>query len=220
MLTRSSALSDLLDHWNANGWPLSTLTAFRMEGEGGGGDAGTGAGEGGEGQSEGGGGSEGGGDQTDWKAEAEKWKALSRKHETNSGKTLKELEQLRQSQMSDQEKAVAQAVADAKAAGRAEALIDVGGQLVQAEVRAAAAGRLTPEQLTVLVDGLNVAAFLTDTGEVDRDKVAKYVDGIAPATGVGNTRFPDLGQGTRNGSNGSLNGDPLERALREKLGIR
>jgi hypothetical protein len=60
-------------------------------------------------------------DTTDWKAEAEKFKTLSRKHEERAkanAAAAKELEQLRQQSMTEQEKAVEQA----KAEGRAEAI--------------------------------------------------------------------------------------------------
>lgn len=159
---------------------------------------------------------------TDYKAEAEKWQALARKHEDRAkanATAAKELEELRKSAMSEQERAVA----EAKAAGRTEALAETGSKLVTAEFRAAAAGRLDDDQLATLLEDLNLPGFLTDAGEVDQAKVARVVEAIAPkeTAGLGGDtrRTPDLGQGAR-GTTPALNGDPLLRDLKSKLGIR
>ena len=160
-------------------------------------------------------------DTVDWKAEAEKYRGLHRKQEERAkanANAAKELEQLRQQSMSDQEKAVAQA----KLEGRTEALTAVIGKLAAAEIRAAAAGRLTAEQVEVLLEATNTAVFIGEDGDIDRAKVQRFVDGIAPPISEEEPRpgFPDLGQGARGGSNAALNGDPLLRDLKAKLGIR
>lgn len=158
----------------------------------------------------------------DWKAEAEKWQALAKKNESRAkanAEAAKELEQVRQQSMSDTEKAVAQAKLD----GRAEAMALVGAKLASAEIRAAAAGRLTAEQLETLTEGLNYAVFLDEEGDVDAKKVARFVDGIAPAKAEDNPApapvFPDLGQGARGSASSTmaLNGDPLLKAVQDKL---
>lgn len=164
--------------------------------------------------------------EKDWKAEAEKWQTLARKHEERSkanATAAKELDELKQRTMSEQEKAVE----EAKKLGRTEALVETGAKLVAAEFRATAAGRLNDDQVVTLLEGLNLGAFLTAEGDVDQAKVAKYVDGIAPQpdeNGTSTRRFPDLGQGARGGGGGNsptspLNGDPLLRDLKSKLGI-
>lgn len=163
------------------------------------------------------------GDSTDWKAEAEKFKAIARKHEDRAktnAQAIKELDQLKAASMSDLEKAVA----EAKAAARTETLREVGGALAAAEIRAKAAGRLTDEQVANLIEGLNLAAFIDDEGQVDPAKVAKFVDGIAPqpTEAEAPTRsFLDLGQGARGGrEHMALDSDPLMRDLKDKLNIR
>lgn len=161
------------------------------------------------------------GDNKDWQSEATKWQNLARKHEERAkanATAAKELEQLRQQSMSDQEKAMA----TARAEGKAEALAAVMGKLAAAEIRAAAAARLSDEQLEALLEATNVAVFIGEDGEIDRAKVQRFVDGIAPPLTEEETRprFPDLGQGARGGSNAALNGDPLLRDLKSKLGIR
>jgi hypothetical protein len=122
------------------------------------------------------------------------------------------LDDLKRAQMSDQERAID----EAKAATRAEVLGQVGSKIAAAEFKAAAAGRLGDDQLQTLLAGLDLQAFLTPDGDVDVDKVGSFIDGIAPPAQEGRTA--DLGQGAR--STMALNGDPLERTLKDKLGIR
>jgi hypothetical protein len=154
----------------------------------------------------------------DLTAELEKWKSLSKKNEERAkanAAAAKELEQLRQQSMTDQEKAVEQAKSEA----RAEALRTIGGRLVDASVRVAAAGRIPDESVVVLLQGLDRSKFLDENGEVDEKSVAAFVDGIAPKAPEPEPQgFPDLGQGPR-GNQMPLNGDPLEKSLRNVLGI-
>lgn len=151
----------------------------------------------------------------DWKAEAEKWKAQSRKNEDRAkanATAAKELEDLKRQSMSDQEKAIEQAKTEA----RAQALAEVIADRVHAAFTRAAAGRLDAEQVDELVNGINVAAFVDTDGKVDAAKVAQFIERIAPTS---EPAFPDLAQGVR-GSTLPLNGDPLLRDLKSKLGIR
>lgn len=163
-------------------------------------------------------------EQVDWKAEAEKFKALHRKQEERAkanAAAAKQLETLRRESMTEQEKAVAEAVEKA----RSETMREFGGRLVEAEVRAAVAAR--PVDAEALLEGLDRSRFLTDDGEPDRDAIAKWVDRIAPAPSDEDSQptqgFPDLGQGARRAApdkSTALNGDPLMRDLKSKLGIR
>lgn len=129
----------------------------------------------------------------DLQAEIEKWKALARKHEDRAkanGSAAKELEELKAKTMSEQEKAVAAA----KAEGRTEALKESAVRLVDAEVRAAAAGRKI--DVDTLLEGLDRSKFLTEEGEPDTKTIVAHLDKLAPTDGR-----VDLGQGTR-GSGG------------------
>lgn len=131
-----------------------------------------------------------------------------------------ELEQLRKERMSEQERAIADAVAQAKA----EAAATYGARLAAAEFRAAAAGRLSDEQLDTLLSALDLKAFLNDDGEVDTDRVRDYIGKIAPAPDPQPSAPADLlagldlGQGTR-GNTPGLGTTEFERALRRQLGI-
>lgn len=135
--------------------------------------------------------------QVDYKAEAEKWQVLARKHEerakANADKA-KGYDELKRSQMTEQEKAVQSARDEA----RTEALRESAPRLVSAEFRAAAAGRLTSDQVAELIEDLDLSKYLTDSGEVDIERVAKKVAALAPA--AEGRAFPDLGQGRRGGT--------------------
>lgn len=157
----------------------------------------------------------------DHAAEAEKYKSIARSQERKYKDTVKELDALKTSQMTEQEKAVAQATDAAKAEGRKEAITGMGAKLVSAEIRAVAAGRLDDAQLAALLEGLNPASFLTEDGDVDAAKVQKFVDGIAPAKDAAAeaswVRKPeDIGQGAT-GTSVTKN-DPLLKEVMKKIG--
>lgn len=119
-----------------------------------------------------------------------------RKARRDAEKQLKatqgELEQLRQAQMNDQEKAIAEAVAKAKAG----VLAEVGGRLVDAEFKAAAAGRSI--DVDVMLEGLDRAKFLTEDGQPDTERITGYVDRLAPKSSAKLAPTArDMGQGAR-----------------------
>lgn len=161
-----------------------------------------------------------GDDTAKLKMELEKWRAMARQHESENKKAGKELEELRRKSMSEQEKAVL----DAKASGRSEVLVEMGAKLVDAEIRAVAAGRLDPGQLAVLFQGLNRSVFLLEDGSVDEKSVHAFIDGLAPKPQEPeppkSPQFPDLGQGVRGASPVALNGDPLLAALKRAVGAQ
>jgi len=131
----------------------------------------------------------------DMAAEAAKWKDLARKHEDRAKANLaaaKELESLKASMMSDQEKAIEAAVAAAKA----ETRTGLAGRLVAAEFRAAAAGRIDTD---ALLAGLDASKFLADDGEPDTVRITEWIDRLAPRSDTPPKPAPpkDLGQGAR-----------------------
>lgn len=128
---------------------------------------------------------------TDQAAEIEKWKALARKHEDRAkanADAAKRLADLEAANLSEKDKAVREAVDSALADARK----GFGSRLVDAELRAAAAGR--DLDVDALLDGLDRARFLDEDGEPDTAAIKKWLDKIAPVKG---TRSPDLGQGRR-----------------------
>jgi hypothetical protein len=73
------------------------------------------------------------------------------------------------------------AINAAKEEARKGALAEATPRLVEAEFRAAAAGRMTAEQLKELTEDLDMSKYLTDSGEVDVERITKKIDALAPA---------------------------------------
>lgn len=125
-----------------------------------------------------------------------------------------ELTKLREATQSESEKALQAA----KAEGRTEALKETGVKLVDAEVRAATAGRHVDAD--ALLEGLDRTKFLDAQGDPDRDAIVAWIDRIAPAPSPEDKPgFPDLSQGTRQNVD-ALGSNPLTETLKAKLGIR
>lgn len=108
-------------------------------------------------------------------------------------KAAEELEEFRKQSMSETERAIE----EARTEGRKQALTEAGSKIAAAEVRAAAVGRMSAEQVDTLIDGINLARFIDDDGEVDRDAVTQFMDGIAPLKDDTAPSPLDLGQGNR-----------------------
>jgi len=171
------------------------------------GDAGQ-AGDGGQGGTGGGGTGTGGagatgqgGKETDWQAHARTWeqranadKAGREQAERERDQIKTQLEQLRQSQMTDTEKAIEKAREEGRTAG----LTESAGLLVEARLDAALAGRVPDEQRKALVEALDRSRFVKD-GKPDTAAITAWADQVAPkGSGAGRTGgMPDLGQGRR-----------------------
>jgi hypothetical protein len=150
--------------------------------------------------------------EPDWKAEHDKLQREARKWEDrakSNSTAAKELEDLRKQSMTEQEKAVEQAKAEA----RKEAFGLVGSRLVDAEVKAAVAGRNV--NVDALLEGLDRSRFLTDDGEPDTKAITKWVDALVPADPA-KPGFPDLGQGARGSASADTAGDAMNALLRSR----
>lgn len=146
--------------------------------------------------------------------QTEYWKHQSRKHEaraTERGdydelkKKADRLAEIETQNQTDQEKAVTTARTEADESARADERRKAAEKIVDAEMRAAGALRgVKPEQLAPLLDPLDRTKFLTDTGDVDLDKVTQFVANVGPAEGSGNNggKATNLGQGRRDSSGG------------------
>lgn len=124
---------------------------------------------------------------TDWQAEAAKWQALSRKNEERAkanSSAAKELEQLRQSRMTENEKAVAEAERRGRLAG-AE-------RLAKAELRATAAGRVPKDALDGFLEFADMKRFLAEDGEPDTKAIEAAVKKLG-----GTDRATDYDGGAR-----------------------
>lgn len=112
------------------------------------------------------------------------------------------------------------AIAAARDEGRREALGQVAARMVDAEVRAAAAGRLADPADAVRL--LEVASFVDDdTGEIDGAAVAAAIDDLieqkpylkVPASTNGSHPTPPAPQGTRPGPAVEADGDAFLRRV-------
>jgi hypothetical protein len=115
--------------------------------------------------------------ETDWKAESRKWEKRAKEND----KAAAELEKLKASQLSDQEKAVEAA----RLEGRTAAAADYGTKLAKAEFRAAvAAAGLDLGDASDLID---TSRFVGADGEVDTAAIGEAVKKLAkvakPTTG-------------------------------------
>ena len=139
---------------------------------------------------------------------ARKWEDRAK---ANAG-AAKELEELRKQHESDQDRAVR----EARESARSEVLAELGSARVADAFRVAAAGRGL--DVDEVLDGINLAKFMGEDGNPDRDAVQAFVDRISPAQ---ETAPPDLGQGARGGQQvPGLNSSQLQKDLEAALGIR
>ena len=120
----------------------------------------------------------------DWKTKYEETLKEARKHEdrakTNAN-AAKELEALKAKSMTDQERAVETARAEA----RTETLREVGGKLAEASIRVAASNRMTPAQLDGLLEGIDASKFLDASGDPNTKAITAWVDKVAPVSEPG-----------------------------------
>lgn len=73
------------------------------------------------------------------------------------------------------------AVSAAEQRGRAAALAEAGSQMVEAYVRAAATGRMSEEQVSTLLQGLDRTRFVNPaSGQVDAQMISGYISMLAP----------------------------------------
>jgi len=134
-----------------------------------------------------------------------KWEQRAR----DNMNAAEELAKLRQSSMSDTERAVEQARAEA----RKEAYAETSERLAAAEVRAALAGVV--DDPDAIVEDLNLSRYVTDEGDVDAKAVKVLAEKYAKLTpGKGSA---DLKQGSRTPSSTPPDGNDW---LRQKVSSR
>jgi hypothetical protein len=135
------------------------------------------------------------------------WKHAAQKHEQRNkewrnvlgGKTsdevkaeLAEADRLRQEQMSDHEKALAEAVKK----GRESALSEYGPKMARLAFDAALS-HLDKDKRDALLDTLDLSKVITTEGTIDTDKVSAIVSALAPADTANNGGGTDYGAGRR-----------------------
>ncbi|MEV0823845.1 hypothetical protein [Nonomuraea rubra] len=146
------------------------------------------------------------------KNEVAKWRTMSRKHEANAKATSKQLEELQAANLSDAEKAIA----EARAEGERTAVTKLSTRLASAELtaEAAKAGAQLPD-----VEFINFGKFVGTDGDVDADAVKAFVKSL-PKVG-GKPKFdPDALGGSGDGSGSKvrqLTRDDLKRMNFEQI---
>ena len=124
------------------------------------------------------------------KAEVDKWKSLSRKNEQqakSNGQAVKELDEIRKSQLTDTEKLIEQTREETSQAVRKEFAV----KLVDAEFKSLLGGRSLDG--SSLLD-FDKSSFIQADGNIDSEAIQSWVE--AHSTKAEQT-IPDLGQGAR-----------------------
>lgn len=133
------------------------------------------------------------------------WRANARKHEdrvkafgnltpeelTTIRQRAGQFEALERESMSDKDKAVD----EARRAEQAKAT----PRVVRAEFKASAKGVLSAEQLTALLEDLDLSKYVDDKGEPDEDKIERKVKAFAPAAPARQTGPSGAGLGGTTG---------------------
>ena len=136
------------------------------------------------------------------------------KYRTRAKTAEGEIENVRQTSMTEAERAIA----EAEQRGRTAVLADFGQKLARSAFVAEAARRNPGFDAAAVLDDLNIARYVGEDGEPDSKSIAAAVARLVPEP-AGNPRpVGDADLGTRS-IPPALNSDSLERALRQKLGI-
>lgn len=123
-------------------------------------------------------------------AEVDKWKSLSRKNEQQAKSNIaaaKELEEIKKSQLSDQERLVA----DAKEQAANEVRREFASKLVDAELKAQLNGRTLDGGALLTFDK---SSFIQEDGNIDSEAIQSWVEAHSKSSEI---PAPDLGQGSR-----------------------
>jgi hypothetical protein len=90
------------------------------------------------------------------------------------------------------------AIKAAREEARIETLRESAPERVRLAFEAAAGQRMTAAQIEEFLEDVDTTKYLTDTGAIDRDRVAKKIDALAPAkTGEPPKTAPSFGGGPR-----------------------
>ena len=127
-------------------------------------------------------------------------------------KLEEEITELKKKQMTEAEKAVA----DAKEEGKKEATLEANRRIVKSEIKAAAGGKLSnPEDAAALIGDLD--RFITAKGEVDDKAIAAAIDDLVkskPYLAANGSKAKALPGGGKEHTTGSSFNDTLRRQIR------
>lgn len=147
--------------------------------------------------------------------DVEKWKALARKHEKNAGKLQAEVDRIKASTQTEQEKAIDTAKAEARAEARAELL----GEMVETALETIAGDKLADPSFVRLLDATTREGFITKEGKVDRKAIGEALDALVkkhPNLAKAGGRAAPLKGGA--GDNGKSSGYSMNDEIRRLAG--
>ena len=124
------------------------------------------------------------------KAEVDKWKSLSRKNEQQAKANIaaaKELETIRQSQLTETEKLIEQTKTETALSVRRE----FANKLADAELKSALQGKLMDADSLL---SFEKSSFILDDGNIDSEAIQSWVEAHSKTT---DTPATDFGQGAR-----------------------
>jgi hypothetical protein len=143
-------------------------------------------------------------DDTDWKAEARKWEQRAKDNKAAAA----ELDKQRKATMTEAERQVA----EAKAAGAAEAVVRFGKRLARTEFDSLA-GRRNPDfDTAAALEFVDLARFVGEDGEPDVKAIKAAVERLVPAPPSGP---PSFDGGARQTANAPYD---MNKIMREALG--
>jgi hypothetical protein len=146
----------------------------------------------------------------DLNAEVEKWKAMSRKHENENTKLYGELEKFKVSQMSESEKAIA----EAKKEGRESALKELSADMAKAKIRAAATGKIG--DVEAFLEYVDPKRFISEDGSVDDAAIAAAVERFSKVAPVP-TKFGSVELGSQGDRPRQLGESDIKRMSPEQI---
>lgn len=131
-------------------------------------------------------------------------RAARKEAEKQAKAVQRELEQLRQAQMSESEKAVA----EAEARGRTAATVEFGQRLAAAQFVAEAAKRNPDFDAASVLEDLNLAKYVTDDGEPNAKGLTAVVERLVPERAANPRPSGDVGLGPRPPAPAPTDGSP------------
>jgi len=156
------------------------------------------------------------GPEQDWKKHARTWEQRAKDDKKRAEAAEAELAKLRQAQMSDTERAIA----EARAAAAAEADERWVSRVLTAEAKAAAAGKVVDVETAVQL--LDLSKIPVVDGKVDSDELVRAIDALvaakpflAPAQGKHQT--PTAPLGPRGNGKGSITREQLKTMKPEAI---
>lgn len=141
-----------------------------------------------------------------WKFHAQKWEGFARDRK-DYAKVKRELDEIKRSQMTDHDRALE----DARAEARTQALQESGTRLVEARLTGLLEGRgMDENEVKDRLQFVDKSKFLTGDGEVDTELVSNFLDGVAPTQEQQRQVWPDMGQGRRGNPAGQTAGGSVQ----------